>query len=48
MESLLLDVAVSVLATRSSLAGNRSVGIRVIRIINGGIIIRRSTEQQVM
>jgi hypothetical protein len=48
MESLLLDLALSVSATRPSLTGNRSVGIRVIRIINGGIIIRRSTEQQVM
>jgi hypothetical protein len=39
MKSFLLDIAAT---------GDRSVGIRVIRIINGGIIIRRSTEQQEM
>jgi hypothetical protein len=48
MESLLLGIALPIAATRSSLTGNRGVGIRVIRMINGGIIIRRSTEQQVM
>jgi hypothetical protein len=48
MESLLLDIARPTAATRSPLTGNRGVGIRVIRIINGGIIICRSTEQQVM
>ena len=39
MTSLLLDIV----PTRSFLAGNYGVGIRVIRIINGGIIIRCST-----
>jgi hypothetical protein len=48
VELLLLDIALPGLATRSSRAGNRGVGILVIRMINSGIIIRRSTEQQVM